>query len=1575
MKKLFFILILFLPLFVENIVAQCVVAVGSNQSICQGSATTGLGGSLSGGATTAVWTVGGLSGVFSNPNELNSTWTPPVTYSGTAVLTLTVNDGGICNGTSATVSIIVTPSVLATVSIAGDANPVCSGTLVTYTATSANGGTTPHYQWKVNGTNSGGDIPSFSYTPSNNDEVTCLLTSNAACATISPVTSNVLTIIVNPSLPVSIAISTGTTTVCAGTTVTYTATPNNGGTTPHYQWKVNGTNSGSDIPSFSYTPSNNDEVACLLTSNAVCATGSPVTSNVLTMIVNPSLPVSIVISTGTTTVCAGTSVAYTAAPNNGGATPRYQWKVNGANSGSDSPSFSYTPSNNDKVTCLLTSNASCATGSLANSNEIIMTVNTNLPASVSIAAVPSGAICSGASVSFTASPTNGGTPTYQWFKNTGLVGSGSNYSYIPTNGDQLYAVMTSSLSCVTGSPATSNPLTISLLPNSNITLSSGGSSISQTVCRNSGITNITYNTTGATGASFSGLPSGVNGLWSANVVTISGTPSVAGPFNYTVTLTGGCGNVSTNGSITVTPIPVATFSYTGTPYCSNGSNPSPTFSGGGVAGTFASTSGLVFVSALTGQVNLAASSPGTYTVTNSISAGAVCGAVSANTQITITALPIATISYSGSPWCGSVGVQPVSIVGPIGGTFYANPATGLNLNTGNGAITPAGSTASNYTVYYNIPATGGCLSYPTPVSVTISPTPTAPTFGLITQPGCAPGTGSVVLNGLPTGNWSVTRTPGAVVTSGSTTSAVITNLPSGTYTFTVANAAGCTSVASANVIINAAISLPAIPVQTHDCSLGFNHATVTVTSPVGAGLQYTLIGSLVTYPYQSSPLFSNVINDSYYITVKNSSGCEKSGVPFSVSCGCVNGPTVTLSSLAGGTCGITPVTVTGNSYSGSATSVTISSNGAGILNPSSSAVTPFSFTYTPNATDAGKVVLITVATNNPLGSPCAAGVAIYILTINAIPPAPVVGTIVPPTCSLGTGSVNLNGLPSTGTWTLTRNPGAIITTGSGTTTTVMGLVPGTYSFIVASADGCVSASSANVVITTPPSAPSAPVIGTITQPTCANSTGSVTLSGLPATGTWSLTRSPGAVTINGTGTTTTILSLPAGVINTFSVTNSTGCISPPSGNVVINFQPSIPPAPIVGTITAPTCALPTGGVVLTGLPATGSWTIIRYPGTISTTGTGTSTTIAGLIPGTFNFTVTTADGCLSGPSLNVIIPVPPAIPAAPVIGIITQPTLTIPSGSVVLNGLPSGSWVITRLPGAVTTAGTGTSKTISNLPGGVFTFKVTNSTGCTSTESNSVTIATPGIPTVLITDPPAVCSPNTVDITSTDITAGSAPDLIYTYWTDSGATISFTSPKAATEATYYIKGTAVSGYFSIKPVKVTVDKLPVANAGADQVLVYQFSTTMDGSLAGSQTGIWMLLSGTGELSDAEDPKTHVSGLSSGDNGFLWTVKSGVCPVVSDSVSIIVQNLVIPTLITPNMDGRNDYFILNGLSTLGGTELVIFDRRGAEVYKNMNYDNTWNGVDFNNKPLPDDTYFYVIKAQHYKPLSGYIVIIR
>ena len=90
------------------------------------------------------------------------------------------------------------------------------------------------------------------------------------------------------------------------------------------------------------------------------------------------------------------------------------------------------------------------------------------------------------------------------------------------------------------------------LTNNTISLTSGSGTNTQSSCRNATITNITYATTGATGANVTGLPPGVGYAFNNNVVTISGTPvPTSGTFNYTVTLTGGCGNITATGSITI----------------------------------------------------------------------------------------------------------------------------------------------------------------------------------------------------------------------------------------------------------------------------------------------------------------------------------------------------------------------------------------------------------------------------------------------------------------------------------------------------------------------------------------------------------------------------------------------------------------------------------------------------------------------------------------------------------------------------------------------------------------------------------------------------------------------------------------------------------------------------------------------------------------------------------------------------------------------------------------------------------------------------------------------------------------
>jgi len=350
--------------------------------------------------------------------------------------------------------------------------------------------------------------------------------------------------------------------VCGSGTVTLEAEATPGSTISWYDAPTGGTllQSGS-TPSTYTTPTISTTTTYYVEAvNGECGTTerTPVVATV-----NSTVTASVSISSSVgSSVCSGTNVTFTATPTNGGSSPTYQWKMNGSDiSGATSQTYTKSITTGQTITCVMTSSlSSCVTGSPATSNAITMTVGTNLTPSVTIVADPGNTVCTGTSVTFTATPVNGGAiPTYQWKKNgTSISGAVSNIytSSSLVTGDVITCVMTTSLSCTTSSTATSGTITMTVNPNNTITLSSASGTDSQTLCINTAITDITYTTTEATGATFSGLPTGVTGSWSSNTVTISGTPTASGTFNYTVTLTGGCGTVTATGTITVNPASV-----------------------------------------------------------------------------------------------------------------------------------------------------------------------------------------------------------------------------------------------------------------------------------------------------------------------------------------------------------------------------------------------------------------------------------------------------------------------------------------------------------------------------------------------------------------------------------------------------------------------------------------------------------------------------------------------------------------------------------------------------------------------------------------------------------------------------------------------------------------------------------------------------------------------------------------------------------------------------------------------------------------------------------------------------------
>lgn len=354
------------------------------------------------------------------------------------------------------------------VSITSSAVTICPGNPVSFTATSVNGGLSPVYQWQVNGVPVGSNSTNYTTTSlQNGDVVRAILITNPSCTPPVSNASNGITINVVTGPMASASILASATTICQGTSVIFTATPTNGGTSPSYQWQLNGINVGADLPT--YTTNSllqGDIVSVIMTSSLSCVSGSPSTSNAISMSVTNSVSPTVSISSTNPNICTGTAVTFTANSINEGTGPIYQWKLNGNNAGTNSPIFTASSfPNGDIVSVLMTSNANCAVPNSVTSNSIPIVISNPVTPAVSIS-TPLVAVCAGSIVNFTANPANGGPlPVYQWQVNGLNVGVNSPVytSSSLVNSDIVSLLMTSNAACATVSVVTSNSIQMSVI--------------------------------------------------------------------------------------------------------------------------------------------------------------------------------------------------------------------------------------------------------------------------------------------------------------------------------------------------------------------------------------------------------------------------------------------------------------------------------------------------------------------------------------------------------------------------------------------------------------------------------------------------------------------------------------------------------------------------------------------------------------------------------------------------------------------------------------------------------------------------------------------------------------------------------------------------------------------------------------------------------------------------------------------------------------------------------------------------------------------------------------------------------
>lgn len=347
------------------------------------------------------------------------------------------------------------------------------------------------------------------------------------------------------------------------------------------------------------------------------------------------------------------------------------------------------------------------------------------------------------------------------------------------------------------------------------------------------------------------------------VSSINGTVTTSSSyyFMYNWSMQSGCSSARTAVVATVDALPAATISYAGSPYCSTATTATVTFTGT-TGGTYSSTAGLS-IDPSTGAIDVAASTPGTYTVTYTMLPTTYCTAQTATATVVINQALTSGFAYDFATYCTNQGTATPTVTGTAG-TFTASPA-GLSINATTGAIALASSAAGTYTVT-NTVTVAGCSNSVSTFEITINNA-----VAITTQPVSVsqlPGDNtSFTVAATGTGltyQWEVNTGSGWSALSGETAAtlsltAVTAEMNGYLYRVVVSGAAACTSVTSSAATLTVSTAAIATnPVNFTACSAGANTATFAVTTT----------GTVDTYQWQVSTNngvdWTNITNGGIY---------------------------------------------------------------------------------------------------------------------------------------------------------------------------------------------------------------------------------------------------------------------------------------------------------------------------------------------------------------------------------------------------------------------------------------------------------------------------------------------------------------------------------------------------------------------------------------------------------------------------------------------------------------------------------------------------------------------------------------
>ncbi|MDP9076471.1 MAG: gliding motility-associated C-terminal domain-containing protein [Bacteroidota bacterium] len=1480
--------------------------------------------------------------------------TPPLTAPKTYYVQNSIND---CESSRTAVTVNVTPIPAAPAPVI---ETTCAGTSTTITLPTLPSGTYEWYDAPAGGTllQTGNSY----ITPVLNSATNYyVLANNGGCSS----TRTLIKVIINPSPPVP---SVSGAVICYNSATTLTAT-GPGGT---YSW-FNAASGGTAIVTNS--PNGSFLTPALLTTttyyvqttlNGCTSARTPVTVTVLPQVTPPTA--------NPTSTCSGNSAALTAT--GGTATATYDWYATqtGGTSLFTGQVFVTPPITVNTIYYVQITDNGCS----STRTPVTVTVNP-IPAAPTASGTT---ICQGTSANLSASASG----TINWYDvpSGGIsLKTGSNFTTPILNSTTTFYVQNTTGTCV--SDRTPVVVTVTSPNNPQFQYPTG------TVCTAS--PNVTPVINNPSGGTFSAS--------SAGLVFVSTTTgeiniSASSPGRYTITFTGtGTCVVPQTASFSIVTVANAAFSYK-PGYCQDENNPRPTFNvgAGASAGSFSATpAGLVFVNTSTGEIDLKRSKAGNYTITNNIAASGGCASASSSTSIiiyesvTVNAGPDQTVS-TGTP----VQLNGSITGGATTGKWSGGSGSFSNASSKSTVYTPgAGETSATLTLTSDDPP-GLCGPKTDQVIITFKASAASPTVtgnstckgSSATLTAIAPG-GTYRWYDVATGGTSLKTSPVFV------TPVLIANA---TYYVETVNSVGVASPRTMVVVtVNAIPAAPTVTGATSVC-IG-NTTTLTTNNPAGSYEWYDApVGGnklSVTDTYTSPALTGP---QTYYVQ-QIVNGCigERARVDVTVS----TIPTVT-SSNSDIICSGNPLSYTITSDVPAATFLWSRAQVAGISNGAVTNQTGSAINETLINTSADAVNVTYVIT--PMNGSCAGTLFNYIVTVYPTPT--VTSPASPPICN-GTPvdyAITFNTITDF-SWSRNAIPGItnVAVSGQASGTIKEALfnttnAPIDVTYIITSSTGTCPGTPFPLKVTVNPEAQITSAATNTNPGICSGDPQNYKMTSNIPSATFLWSRDVVANISNAAVSNQTSAVIDEALINTGnSAVKVTYVITPVANgcpglpfNYVVTVKPQVitpkansnSPICIGSTLKLSTSPVAKATYLWTG-PNGYSNTSQNPPDITSVTKANT---------GVYSLVVQ-VNGCSSAVSTTTVdIREPPVANAG------SNDTVCITNPAIFLHGIISGG-TTTGVWSTVQQTGGSFSPSATDLNAQYIPTDADRANGridfiLTSTSNDDCQFATDSVTVFFGPLPAASAGPDQNVCSQTNSVQLSGKILIASRgkWEKTGSASGSFSPSESDLNASYIPSAADIASGSVKLVLVAIDfgpcdnpidtmqikfiPPPSVNAGGTRYVLKNRTITLTPTV--SDNNVKYLWTPNININDNTVKNPVITG--DVDRTYTLQVTDSRGCVSTDTTFIKVSPLiVIPNTFTPNGDGVNDLWNIEGLVAYTDATVDIFTRYGQKVYHSVGYDKPWDGI-YNGKALPVGVYYYVINTKLFNQVfSGSLTIIR